>query len=52
MDFAIGPRAATILYLVFRKCHDSTGDRTAQLKREVAVPSARVAAVKFISRPP
>ena len=52
MVFAIVPRAVTILYLVVRMYHDSAGERTAQLKREVTVPIARVAAVKFISRPP
>jgi len=32
--------------------YDMAGDRIAQLKREDAVPSTRVAVVKFIIRPP
>ena len=32
--------------------YGSTGERTAQLKREVTVPNKRVAVVKFIVRPP
>jgi hypothetical protein len=32
--------------------YGSTGERTAQLKREDTVPNKRVAVVKFIIRPP
>tara|TARA_R100000005_G_scaffold67599_1_gene35710 strand:- start:124 stop:279 length:156 start_codon:yes stop_codon:yes gene_type:complete len=40
------------IYSVFKMYYEMAGDRIAQLKRVDAVPNTRVAAVKFIIRPP